>query len=144
MSIALYSDSNHCFIEGLGNHPHLSSPAHAVKEERNVPVSLLTLSNQDKEPHKEAVLCACRQSEQDPPVLVPTQLTVWALPVAAYTTKKTKWWKILKKKRGKEGYHEKKTGVVCVVSLWCGEEEGIANCKTDSKLAKMTTMLAAA
>ena len=38
---------------------HVSPPhAHVVKEERNVPVSLPTLSNQDRELHKDAVLSA--------------------------------------------------------------------------------------
>ena len=62
---------------------HVSPPpAHAVKEKRLV--SLSTLSNQDRELHKEAVLSAwgtCR--EQDPPGLVstPTMVEQGELPI---------------------------------------------------------------
>ena len=41
-----------------------SSLAHAVKEKRNVLVSLLTLSSQDRELHKVAVLSAHEHTER--------------------------------------------------------------------------------
>ena len=70
----------------------------SVKVKLHFRVSLPTLSNQDRELNKEAVLSAQWTGiEQDPPVLVPTpamaeqsKVPIPALPVAAYTTEQTK------------------------------------------------------
>ena len=60
---------------------HVSpSPAHVVKEKRNVLLSLPTLSNQDRELHKDMVLSAWRTGrEQDPVTLTVClgSLTCW-------------------------------------------------------------------
>lgn len=82
-------------VRVFGQWPCYSSP-HSVQDKFNSLVSLFTLSNQDREFHKEVILSArWTHGEQGPPVLVPTsamaeegKLAIPALPpvICSYQT----------------------------------------------------------
>ena len=102
---------------------------------------LSTLSNQDRELHKETVLSAQRTHKaQDPAVLIHTlaivdegTLPIPALSMMPYTTKQANHWNTLKRKR-QRSLLQKKTRKELVKCADVEMRNGIANCQNGQEV----------